>query len=145
MKSETEWEKWETLDNGAHFLQWKPVGFPVQEYICVDGGYLFDIDTGNAVGRCEKCAFKEKLHSIQFSAGAKTYPKNYYDQEALNQIGMDKEGLEEYKDTMEGLPLKWDKKTPYKKDKTGDYVKADNKDMQRIMYGGSRREKEAGR
>jgi hypothetical protein len=93
----------------------------------------------------EKLSFKDKLKTIQFSAGAKTYPKNYYDQEALNQIGMDKEGLEEYKDVMEGTPLKWDKKTPYIKDKAGDYVQADHKDMTRIMHGSAKREKEAGR
>ena len=57
--SETEWEKWKTLEDGGHFLQWKPVGYPVQEYACtgtIDRGWLFDIDTGNCVGRCVKCA-----------------------------------------------------------------------------------------
>lgn len=89
----------------------------------------------------EEISFKDKLKSIQFSAGAKTYPKNYYDQQALDQINMTKDGVEEYKDTMEGTPLKWDKRTPYVKDKTGDYVKATDKDMTRIMYGSKRREK----
>jgi len=86
----------------------------------------------------EKLSFKEKLKTLQFSAGAKTYPKNYYDNEALEQLGFTEEGKDEYLETMEGIPLKWDKKTPYKKDKTGDYVKADKKDMERVMFGGVR-------
>ena len=89
--------------------------------------------------------FKEKLKSIQFSAGAKTYPKNYYDNQALEQLGFTDEGREEHLDVTEGTPLKWDKKTPYLKDKAGDYVKATDKDMTRVMYGSPRREKEAGR
>jgi hypothetical protein len=92
-----------------------------------------------------KVTFKEKLKSIQFSAGAKTYPKNYYDNEAVEQVFGGEEAQAEYLDAVEGLPLKWDKKTPYKKDKAGDYVKADSKDMTRVMYGSSKREKEASR
>jgi len=52
--AETEWETWETLPEGGHFHQWKPVGYPVQEYVCVEGT-LFDIDTANSVGDCNMC------------------------------------------------------------------------------------------
>lgn len=84
----------------------------------------------------EEISFKEKLKSIQFSAGAKTYPKNYYDKQALEQVGFTDEGREEHLEVTEGTPLKWHKRTPYIKDKAGDYVKADEKDMERVMYGG---------
>lgn len=84
----------------------------------------------------KELTFKEKLKTLQFSAGAKTYPKNYYDNQALEQLGFTEEGRDEHLETMEGMPLKWDKKTPYRKDKHGDYVKATDKDMERVMYGG---------
>ena len=85
--------------------------------------------------------FKEKLRSIQFSAGAKTYPKNYYDKQALDQIGFDEAGKQEHLDIMEGKPLKWDKGVPYRKDKVGDYIRASEKDMNQVMYGSDRPKK----
>lgn len=85
--------------------------------------------------------FRCKLLDVQFSAGAKTYPKNYYDNQALEQLGFTEEGREEHMDIVEGMPLKWDRKTPYRKDKVGDYVKATDKDVQRMMYGSAKRAK----
>ena len=58
MSAGTEWENWEDLEDGSHYLEWKPIGYPVQEYVCVEKT-LFDIETGNAVGDCSRCHDKE--------------------------------------------------------------------------------------
>jgi hypothetical protein len=92
----------------------------------------------------ERLSFREKLKSIQFGAGAKTYPKNYYDSQALDQLGFDEAGREEHLDITEGMPLRWHtdakgQRTPYRKDKVGDYVKATDKDLDRVRYGSPRR------
>ena len=96
---------------------------------------------------CDTC-FKHKIKSIQFSAGAKTYPKNYYDQGALDQINMTKEGNEERLEMLEGVDLRWrtehGKRVPYAKDKVGDYVKADERTMDRVVYGSKRNKADSG-
>lgn len=89
----------------------------------------------------EPLCFKHKIKTLQFGAGAKTFPKNYYDSEAVDYIFGGKEGREEYLDVMEGVPLKWDGKTPYRQDQTGDWTKATEKDMQRVMYGSASNER----
>jgi len=94
-------------------------------------------------------SFKDKLKSIQFSAGAKTYPRNYYDSQALEQIGMDAEGREEHLEVTEGMPLRWrtdaqGNRTAYRKDKVGDYVKATEQDLDRVMYGSRRQKNRSG-
>lgn len=97
----------------------------------------------------EVLSFKDKLKTIQFGAGAKTFPKNYYDASALADINMTSDGREEHLEITEGMPLRWHTdaqghRTPYRKDKVGDYVRATEKDLDRVMYGSPRRKEAQG-
>lgn len=93
-------------------------------------------------GQHDDC-FGCKVQGIQFGAGVKTFPKNYYDSQAVEYTFGGPEAQEEYIDRMEGLPLKWrtenGHRVPYKKDKVGDWTRATEKDMDRVMYGSSKR------
>jgi hypothetical protein len=86
-----------------------------------------------------------KVAGIQFSAGAKTYPKNYYDQAAVDYTFGGQEARDEYMEIVDGMPLKWreegGRRVAYRKDKVGDYVKADAADLRRVMHGGKKAEK----
>lgn len=50
----TEFE-WGDLPDGGHWMTWHPPGHPDQEYVCFEG-YLFDTETANMVGACDRCA-----------------------------------------------------------------------------------------
>jgi hypothetical protein len=91
----------------------------------------------------ETLSFKEKLKTIQFGVSTQNpgSRKNYYDKDSVEQVFGGAEAQNDYLETMEGIPLKWDGPVPYRKDKAGDYVRADEKDMNRIMYGTNRPKK----
>lgn len=84
----------------------------------------------------QKRAFKAKLRTIQFSAGAKTYPKNYYDSEALDDsFGPDREGYVD--EVTHGVgPLKRGPDGFYKKNRHGEYERATEKDVDELLYEG---------
>jgi hypothetical protein len=86
----------------------------------------------------ERQAFKEKLRSIQWGVSTQSPGalKNYYDSELVDEVFGGDEGRDEYLEAVEGIPLKWENDVPYYKDKVGDYVAADEKVMNRVMYGG---------
>lgn len=90
----------------------------------------------------EREAFKEKLRSIQWGVSTQNpgTRRNYYDAESVEQIFSERV-IENHREINEGVPLKWDRGTPYYKDKAGDYVKADKQIIERVMYG--KPEKEA--
>lgn len=94
-------------------------------------------------------SFREKLKTIQFGVSTKNpgSRKNYYDKDSVEQVFGGEEARAEYVETMSGKPLRWrterGRRVPYYKDKTGDYVKADEGTMNEVMYG-SRRPKKAG-
>ena len=48
------WETVETEKGDMHLLTWVPPDHSPQEYGCIDG-CLFDLETANMVGPCEKC------------------------------------------------------------------------------------------
>lgn len=81
--------------------------------------------------------FQEKIRSIQWGVSAQNpgTRKNYYDADALADTFGGQEAQEEYLDAVEGVPLKWDKGVPYNKDKAGDYVRSDERTLERVLYG----------
>ena len=70
--------------------------------------------------------FALKVKGIQFSAGAKTYPRNYYDTQAVNsQFGSDARELMLEETDGVGALRRDSSGTLYRQDRsTGDYVRA---------------------
>ena len=86
----------------------------------------------------ERRAFREKLRSIQFGAGTKPSSSRRYDSEALKEAGLDaNRELEMEKTNGVGFMRRDRSGQFYRKDKiTGDYIKAEAKDIDRILGGG---------
>ena len=89
-------------------------------------------------------SFKEKLRTIQFSPAAKNpgSRKNYYDEQALRDGLLHSDPAEEMEKTQGVGFMRRDRRGDfYKKDKvTGDYVKAEGKDIDKVLLGGPSKE-----
>lgn len=98
---------------------------------------------------CSKCgrgswactcslSFAEKVKGIQFSAGARTYPRNYYDTQAVEaQFGTT--AREQMLEETSGVgPLRQgDDGSLYRQDRqTGDFVRATEQEVDALLFEG---------
>jgi hypothetical protein len=83
-------------------------------------------------------SFAEKVKGIQFSAGAKTYPRNYYDTQAVNsQFGTN--ARERMLEETAGVgPLRRGEDGGlYKQDRqTGDFIQASAQEVDSLLFEG---------
>lgn len=83
-------------------------------------------------------SFSDKVKGIQFSAGAKTYPRNYFDTQAVNsQFGANaREQMLE--DTAGVGPLRRaEDGSLYRQDRqTGDFIRATEQEVDSILFEG---------
>jgi hypothetical protein len=104
---------------------------------------------------CTECAldergicFRHKLRSLSWGRvpGGAREGKNYFDREALeSQIGDLDRNAAYTREATEGYgALRWDNGEAYYQDRnTGDFNKATASDMDKVMYGSSRRKETA--
>ena len=82
--------------------------------------------------------FAQKVKGIQFSAAAKTFPRNYYDTQAVNsQFGADAQ--EKMLDDTDGIGAlrRGSNGELYRRDRqTGDYVRATEQEVDRLLFEG---------
>jgi hypothetical protein len=80
-------------------------------------------------------SYKERIGSVQVSAGAKTFPINYYDNNALTDTFGGKTGADSIREETEGVGvLRWRRGEPYKL-KDGNYERATAKDINKVLSG----------
>lgn len=80
-------------------------------------------------------SYRQRIGSVQVSAGAKTFPINYYDNSALTESFGDKSESDRILDETQGVGvLRWRRGEPYKL-KDGSYERANSKDLDKVLSG----------
>jgi len=98
--------------------------------------FCHDCESEHMGGDCGM-SYKERIGSVQVSAGAKTFPVNYYDNNALIESFGDRSESDRIREETQGVGvLRWARGEPYKKNlKDGTYERANSKDIDKVLSG----------
>src|SRR5213592_865909 len=98
--------------------------------------FCHDCSSTHMGGDCGM-SWKERVGTSQVSAGAKTFPQNYYDNSAVDDTFGGREGQKKILEETQGVgTLRWRNGEPYKRNRLdGSYERANSKDINSILSG----------